>query len=254
METQQTVTCAATSYCMGCSSTATTGCTACFNWGTGKVGARKLSASTPFTCTTALSVKTTDCQVYTGMATNTGTSGTCSLCKSKTWRNEAMSAANVNTMTCSNTAINTTTCTKASEVANCEQMVCRDYASAGSTDYTKCGVCKKDYWGTVDATTGLYTACGKTGTAPITNCQVYYSTGTTNGCYVCKSKFAVKSTGASCVAFTKDSNCRQLQSDDINCSMCWAAYYWNATVCKLSAKVVSAVMMVALSMISFFMY
>lgn len=252
---QSAVTCAATSYCMGCSSTASTGCLSCFNWGSGKVGARKLSSASPYTCVTALSVKTTDCKVYSGSATYSGTSGSCALCKGKTWLNKAVSTASVSTHTCSNTAINTTTCTSASKITNCEQMVCQDYAATGSTDFSKCGMCKKGYWGTVDATTMLFSTCTNSGTAPVTNCDAYtIRSSTLAGCYYCKSNFAVKYADMSCHAYTTDKNCRALQSDNTNCMTCWDAYYWNATVCKLNAKVVSAVMIVALSVLSFLMF
>jgi len=251
---QATVTCAATSYCMSCSSTASTGCLSCFNWGSGSVGARKLSASSTYTCTAALTVKTTDCKVYTGAATNAGTSGTCRWCNSKTWRNESYSAAGVNTMTCSNTAIQATTCT--TSVSNCYQMVCRDYAaSLSSTDYSKCATCKKGYWGTIDSTTVLYSACTNSGTAPQTNCDWYYAySSSASRCMFCKSNYAVKYADGSCYSYTTDKNCASLQSDNTNCLSCWDAYYWNATVCKLNAKVVSAVMIVALSVLSFFMF
>lgn len=250
---QATVTCAASSYCMSCSSTSSTGCLSCFNWGSGSVGARKLSSASTYTCTTALSTKTTDCKVYTGGASYSGTSGTCRWCNSKTWRNEAYSAASVNTMTCSNTAINTTTCSTA--ISNCYQMTCRDYASASSTDYSKCATCKKGYWGTIDSTTMMYSACSNSGTNPVSNCDWFGPiSASASGCSFCKSNYAVKSADSSCYAYTTDSNCRSLQTDNTNCLSCWDAYYWNATVCKLNAKVVSAIMIVALSALSFLMF
>lgn len=251
---QATVTCTASSYCMGCSSTAATGCLSCFNWGSGKVGARQLSSAATYTCTTALAVTTTDCKVYSGAAYYGYTSGTCRWCKSKTWLNNSVSSASVTTKTCSNTAIITATCS--ASVSNCHQMVCTDYAAAlSSTDYSKCGTCKKGYWGTIDTTTDLYTACINSGTNPASNCDYYSPTSAhANVCMMCKSNYAVKYSNSSCYAYTTDKNCRALQSDNTNCMTCWDAYYWNATVCKLNAKVVSAVMIVALSVLSFFMF
>jgi hypothetical protein len=97
-----------------------------------------------------------------------------------------------------------------------------------STTYTAyCSLCAKGKGGIA-----ALTAC--TGTA-ITNCD--YAVGT--ACGVCKSDYAVASTGLTCTSFTTDGNCRQLASDG-TCSTCWSAYYFNGTKCKLFAKIFAA--------------
>jgi len=107
-----TITCAAANYCMGCSSSTADVCTSCFNWGSGSVGARYLSSNT---CTNKLSTsKVTDCKYYTGnQSSDTASYYNCLACN-KDFRNNN---ANTNTMTCSNTAANTTTCT--GKVSDC---------------------------------------------------------------------------------------------------------------------------------------
>merc|ERR1712193_202347 len=140
---------------MGCS--ATNVCNTCFNFASGKVGAKSLASNT---CTAALTRTITDAKFYSGTLTNTGNFNHFSAgCKS-----------------------------------NSKKYLYVDYtAAAPYTAY--CQLCKKGKGGNA-----TYTAC--TGTA-ITNCD--YAVGT--GCGVCKSKYAVASTGTTCTSFTSDGNC-----------------------------------------------
>merc|ERR1711937_156653 len=104
---------AATSYCMGNVDNATT-CSSCFNWGSGTVGARNLVTAA---CTTKVTNAITDCKYYSGLSTATKAAHDCGVCDSKTWLNVADNATNASiVITCSDTAINTTTC--ASAVSN----------------------------------------------------------------------------------------------------------------------------------------
>jgi len=149
--------------------------------------------------------------------------------KFKTWVNAST------TLACTDTALTLTGATCA-EISNCEQTLCYD----GTTDTVACGVCKKNYYGsTWEAVNGSGSAAC-TATPTITNCeQQFQSSATVNKCYTCKSNFAVANDELSCVAYTTDSNCRSLQTGNAACRNCWHAYYWNATVCKLAAKILA---------------
>jgi len=80
-----TPSCAASGYCMGCHASTANTCTACFNWGSGKVKARALASNT---CANQLSTTAiTDCKYYSG--TNGGSTQTvdnCQMCN-KDWLN-----------------------------------------------------------------------------------------------------------------------------------------------------------------------
>merc|ERR1711988_1415365 len=85
--------CQATDYCMGCHMTTANSCTSCFNWGSGKVGARSLTTTNNLNnCITALpsALVTANCGMYSGSAQSTDTKksqNNCQLCKKKylTW-------------------------------------------------------------------------------------------------------------------------------------------------------------------------
>jgi len=66
----KSVSCTAANYCMACSSSTTDACTSCFNWGSGKIGAKALN-STSANCQTALSLTVTDAKFYSGSTTTT---------------------------------------------------------------------------------------------------------------------------------------------------------------------------------------
>merc|ERR1712193_450416 len=170
---------------MGCS--ATNVCNTCFNFASGKVGAKSLASNT---CTAALTRTITDAKFYSGTLTNTGNFNHFSAgCKSnsKKYLYVAYTAAAPYTAKCQDSTISGVT-----NVGDCEYMSTAKTASA-TTAY--CQLCKKGKGGNA-----TYTAC--TGTA-ITNCD--YAVGT--GCGVCKSKYAVASTGTTCTSFTSDGNC-----------------------------------------------
>merc|ERR1712139_71599 len=216
------ISCAATQYCMGCSSTNV--CSSCFNWGSGTVGARSLASST---CTASLTRTASNSKYYSGTHTNSSNwavgSAVCTGGKHFTVNS---TGATPYTATCASAVP-----TGVTAVANCEYPQVST-TSSGSTAY--CALCKKGKGGNSTSTSCAGTA--------ITNCDYAYGT----SCGACKSKYAVASTGLTCTAFTTDSNCRQLASDG-TCGSCWHAYYFNATVCKLFAKIAVAGFAMAIS-------
>lgn len=235
-------TCATASYCMGCVDDAAT-CNSCFNWGKGTVGARYLASAA---CANKISTNAvTDCKYYYGGATATKMIHDCMQCNSKDWANvtySAVAASIVNT--CSNTAINTTTC--ASTVSNCAQSLC--YGTASSA-VVGCSQCKSGYVGSGTAignSTIGHAACVA---SSIANSAIMMN-GSTVNVYTCKSGYAVASANSTtCTAFTTDSNCRKLSSTW--CGECWHSYYFNAKVCVLNAQLI-ALSGLALVVLAFF--
>merc|ERR1712070_1365034 len=170
------------------------------------------------------------------------------VCNSKTWLNIADNATNASiAITCSDTAINTTTCTAA--VANCEQSMCY---TLGATATLGCRLCSSGYKGGATSVTDAdgiilgYTTCTA---GSITNAE-YYNVMNNAQAGTCKSGYAVANAATSCVAFTTDSNCRSLGTGDTYCGQCWYAYYFSLTVCTLSASLMTfgAAVAVVLSM------
>jgi len=218
-------TCVTSSYCMGCVDDAAT-CNACFNWGKGgTVGARQLASNA---CSTAVANAVTDCKIYNGTITSTKTKYDCMECNSKSFLNvtDNATAANI-AITCSDTAISTTTCT--GTVSNCTQTFC--YKNQSGTYSTGCYMCKSGYMGTGTLTLG-YASCTSTGI--ITNCDVGSPGGNTY-CAYCKSDYAVANNSQSCTSFTTDSNCRKLGGGSW-CGECWHSYYFNAGKCVLKSN------------------
>lgn len=222
---------AAASYCMGNNDNATT-CSSCFNWGAGgTIGARQLAANA---CTTAVANSVTDCKIYNGLITSTKSMADCMMCKSKDWLNVTNHATPASiAITCSNTSISTTTC--ATKVANCEQSVC--FKHTDNTYSVLCGMCSSGYMGsgTRNANLPLYPTCS---TNTITNADVG-NPGDNAKVYTCKSGHAVANAHTSCVAFTTDSNCRELGTGDTYCGQCWHSYYFDTTTCKMGASLMS---------------
>merc|ERR1711937_130865 len=217
--------CQATDYCMGCHMTTANSCTSCFNWGSGKVGARSATTTNNLTnCITALpsALVTANCKTYSGAALSTATtkgSTNCSWCSKKYLTYTVTGTTEV----CTDTA--TTGCTA---VSNSEFTKCY----VGTTTVAGVQLCSKGYYGTGTVNNAGYPTCTK---ASLANCDWAYDATT---CIFCKSNYAVSSTGA-CAAFTTDSNCRVLHTDS-TCSTCWNAYYWNVTTFKLGASLISA--------------
>jgi len=226
--------CQASDYCMGCHMTTANSCTSCFNWGSGKVGARSATTANNLTnCVSALpaALTTANCRAYSGSALSTATAksnGNCGWCPKKylTW------TVTGSTEVCTDTA--TTGCTA---VANAEWTKCY----VDTTTVAGAGMCNKGYYGTGTVNNAGYPTCTK---AAVANCD-WAATSTT--CVFCKSNYAVSSTGA-CAAFTTDSNCQALHTDS-TCQTCWSAYYWNVTKCKLAASLMSVA---ALAFAAFF--
>lgn len=229
-----TVSCTATNYCMGCSSSTTNKCVSCFNWGSGSVGVRALNNSaSPINCITAAptAMKTSDTKIYSNAITTTGTTksyNTSAICN-KDFRNWTATGS---TLACSNTKLSTvTSCAK---ISNCMSTTCFD----STTDTVTCEYCKKNYSGSSYDTTNSAggTACASY--SSISNCEYYYMSGSsTHSCVSCKSKYAASYGNASCTSFTTDSNCKSLQSGNTTCRQCWDAYYWNTSTCKLAGSI-----------------
>lgn len=136
-----------------------------------------------------------------------------------------------NTPTCSNEPLDPIKCEE--PIDNCLQSVCYTW---NEFDYIKsCYMCIRNYTGT--AQTFLYggwSHCTKIGV--INNCEYHYLSGiSTQACYSCKLGFAVHSTPTSCITFTSDINCRQLNLSK-KCKYCWHAYYWDTDLCILKTN------------------
>ena len=225
---------------MGCDTNTADSCLACFNWGSGSIGARALISAL---CTTAITTAlVTDCKFYSGFGNGTTQSlSNCSMCN-KDFINQN---ANTTTVTCSNTAANTTTCT--GKIDNCLQTAC--YTADGTTYVNNCNMCIKNYAGTGTATGVGWSSCAAS--TAITNCEYQFLPGaSTNACYSCKSNYAVASTSLTCSAYTTDGNCRQLDSSG-DCAYCWHAYYFNISTCKLTAFM-TAISMMSLTVLALF--
>merc|ERR1711976_32661 len=221
---------AKTSHCMGNVDDATT-CSSCFNWGSGDIGAKQLATNA---CASAVSNAITDCKYYNGVITSTMSLQDCAVCDSKTWLNLTDHGTAASRLrTCSDTAVNTTTCTAVP--SNCDQGLC--YVNAAGAATVGCRMCSSGYKGGAtavssnDGTVGYTTCVSQT----VTNCDLGSATNNAN-CYTCNSNYAVATAQTSCVAFTVDSNCRQLGTGDTYCGQCWHAYYFETTTCILAAK------------------
>lgn len=204
--------CKAANYCLGCHLTTADTCIACFNSGLGSLGARYLSANVCTTKVTAI----TNCSYYdsgltvAAAATNAG----CQQCNSGYYVIDT-----AGTITCSKTL--TTGCTA---VTNCAQTKC-----TGTT--ATCMQCSSTF--------GAATAGSCTTGANMTNCAANYWS-TANRCYVASTGFAVSSGSAGVTAYTTDASCRMLHAGNASCSHCKDGYYWNVTVCKAAAGILSA--------------
>ena len=89
-------------------------------------------------------------------------------------------------------------------------------------------MCKKNFdgvgWESVNKTGSLSCQEG----IPIINCEYALKIDSINNqCYSCKKNYAVSSSKFSCVSFTTDVNCRQLNLGEEHCHYCWHGYYWD---------------------------
>jgi hypothetical protein len=168
---------------MGCHATTANQCTACFNWGSGKVGARALSTSGVINCQTAITAswRVTDAKVYSG-AENTGQSvqtiTSVLVCK-KDYKNFTQTGS---ALACSDTsiALNSVTVTK---VKDCQSTVV--YNSTSGTDSFGCYYCDKGKApsGTWSATTWVGSPGACTNYTGIANCD--YPNKTASNTYNC---------------------------------------------------------------------
>jgi len=114
-------------------------------------------------------------------------------------------------------------------------------------------LCNEDYKGGATAiTSSLHGIVGYTTCVAATISNAGYSDPTDNTkVYTCDTGYAAANALTSCIAFTTDSNCRQLDSTNAYCLTCWHSYYFNAGVCVLKAGVV-ALSGLALALLAFF--
>merc|ERR1711862_118115 len=226
-------TCLKAKLCNACKNdtpSATSACDACYNWGSGTVGAKQLNG---VLCSTAVANTVKDCKYYNTQITSTKAINDCAVCDGKTWLNitDHATAASI-VITCSDTASVPASCS--ASVSNCKQRMCVT-SSTGTSGYG-CRQCDEGYTGSGTALVGLnnvvrYSSCTKTGA--ITNCN-YHMVNNSANCYTCNSDYAVAAAATSCTSFTTDSNCRQLSSTW--CHHCWHAYYFDNKKCILAAK------------------
>jgi len=101
-------------------------------------------------------------------------------------------------------------------------------------------MCKKNYVGlTWDSINNSGSAtCLKA--EVIGNCEFHIQTSASvTKCYSCKSNYAVAYNELSCVSYSTDKNCRQVNSDNSSCWYCWHSYYWDSTKCKLNSNILN---------------
>ena len=214
--------CLAASYCKTCSTTDGTTCDACFNYKLGTIGAKYKTGSTCTNSATAI----TNCKIYSSglVAASTLLSGACTVCDSD-YTTVETTAGGVVTPTC--VATRPAAC---AAITDCMQVRCAT-SNAGTTYTSTCSLCDKGKGASaVNACAGTILA----------NCD-YSMWGSAQNCYYASSGYVVASTSLTVVAYTTDSNCQTLAaSSTTQCQECWDGYYWNTTVCKLSAKVLGA--------------
>jgi hypothetical protein len=191
-----------TSFCQG-NTDGSVACSSCHNSGT---NARYLASNT---CTSLVTNVVTNCKYYNPAITTTKQATDCLQCSSKTWLNITMTGT-VPAITCSDTAAVTATC--ATSLTNCEQSVC--YTSSASATNVACASCSSGYMGSGTVVFAGYPSCI---TNTLANCDVAFNSTT---CSLCKSGYKVAVSGGACVAFTVDSNCRQLGTGNAYCGQC----------------------------------
>jgi hypothetical protein len=112
----------------------------------------------------------------------------------------------------------------------------------GLLDTQGCRMCSKGHSGSgYDSVnhTGS-TECHKN--VPIIGCEYVITTQTSSYmCYSCEPGSAVSHSRFSCISFTLDQNCRTLNSSAVYCHYCWHSYYWDQSLCKLGANLVSII-------------
>ena len=101
-----------------------------------------------------------------------------------------------------------------------------------------CRSCIDQSWPTVDLKTGLTTFCSNAISSVYPNCWAYAGTitGTTdqvvqeNYCIECTHGYAVADGGFSCLSYSSDPNCRQL-NETRECYSCFEGYYFEGSIC-----------------------
>jgi hypothetical protein len=226
-----TPACVSASYCKGCSNTAATQCTSCYNTSVGTLGARFLDGTLK-TCTGLVTV-IAGCKIYNPMLATTAvaTQASCQLCTTGLMNYEVQGTTATTdpyVITC------TAAVTNCPVIANCLQPRCADASTQGTpgTFATKtCELC--------DGTKAADAAATCLGATLMVGCQNERWNGTATSCYYPKTGYAVASGALSAITYTTDANC-QILLDATQCGSCADGYWWNTTECTLSAKLLAA--------------
>jgi len=212
---------------MACSADGDNKCDACFNWGSGHLGARALDMSVdPPNCVPHLGLYINGCKWYKGTTLTTDTVRTlddCTICNTEylSWE------STTNIATCTNEVPDS-----CYTIDNCLTTVC--YNTSHITHSSGCRMCKKNYSGTnFDLLNSVGSQnCEKTNT--ILNCEfVMELSATEKKCYSCMTDYAVSNDQLTCISYSFDKWCRILDGDHEGCWYCWHSYYWSGSLCKL---------------------
>lgn len=236
--------CAASSYCNACASDSST-CSYCYSFGLGTVKQKVWDTQNTGTVCTGTMPTTwmvNGCKYYNSALTSnfvypTATESNavhprCVVCDGKRILHYSTEATDE---TCTDhPPADMKTCLV---ISDCIQTICKTNAT---TSYTCAQCIYNKYPTTVSSTTGEVTTCGEPTTA-IANC-ILYNVDTSSGsvvyvCLGCDTGYAADGTFASCIAHTGEEGCKQLQSDNVGCYLCWHAYYFSGSVCILSSFV-----------------
>jgi hypothetical protein len=189
----------------------------------GTIGARFLASSKCEGAVTAI----TNCNVYNPNLASAGTtiSGACMFCDATYTLVETTDATPTTTPTC--VATIPTGCTAS---ANCAQVLCSIDAAPATTP--TCVLCNKDI---ASAGANSCTGVGVTGCA-----QARWNVaGSVSHCYHPSTGYAIMADFVTLQTYTTDPNCQFLVSAT-QCGTCKDGYYWDTTVCTLSAKLLGA--------------
>jgi len=246
------------SMCMGCDATTADKCTHCYNGVVATYGARALVSNA---CSTKLT-PITDCEVYRNdlsaaaaatvagnypcwkcasgkdmimTPTTTGDYQTSELISSDTWTSTFAGTASCGTK-------DSTASTGGTDLTNCTNVVTISTGQASGADIPDGRYCLMTASGygfdTSDADGAYKNAVNASGDVAA-GCDNYIMGAGETSAYKCHnptSGHAISSTGIIGVAFTTDTNCRQLSTGDLVCGVCTDAYWFGGSTCYLSAK------------------
>ena len=202
-------------------------CSSCYNYALGTILPRQQIGTS---CSEPVANVVHDCLWYKGNINRTRALDDCGQCNGKLWMN-IFNVGGAITIHCSDTSNDdqaTPTCT--GTLTGCDQLVCIE--TTEGTAYTKgCRLCSAGFKGaTIIANIGYETCVDDADS--ITNCSVYGAIDNTI-CYSCSSGNAVRADSKACLAFSLDTNCRQLSYSGQYCNECKNNYYMVNNTCTL---------------------